>query len=320
VRAGSGPAAHHKRKLAPVFTKIIVGIDGADGGNDAVALARILGKPDSDITLLNAYSYDAAPSRGLLTGYARLLRDESDELLARAAGTNPDPLQPDTHVRHVADVSPSRALQHTAAREEANLIVVGSCHRGAVGRAVLGDVSRGVLHGAPCPVAVASHGYRDDPHVPRSIGVGFNDTPESRGALEFAASLAAETGATLKLMTSVMIPASLSTPSAFSYDVEGLLEELRAGATDALGRAASGLGPFVTTSVTEGPAGPALAQLSEEVDLVVAGSRGWGTAKRVMLGSATSHLTHHAACPVIVVPTPIVHVDEAPLVAAGAPS
>jgi nucleotide-binding universal stress UspA family protein len=303
-----------------MFTKIIVGIDGRNGGNDAVALARTLANPDSDITLINAYSYESTPSRGSLGGYARLLRDESDELLARAASASLDAPDPHTHVRHVADVSPSRAIQHTAAREEADLIVVGSCHHGAVGRVVLGDVSRGVMHGAHCPVAVAPDGYRNDTRTPTTIGVGFNDTRESRAALEFAVSLAQETGAALKLMTAVMLPPSLGAPYAFAYNVEALLEDLRTFAGDALAHAASELDVSAATAVTDGPASQALEQLSREVDLVVVGSRGWGTARRVMLGSATSHLTHHAACPVIVVPTRIGQIDEESFVEATATS
>jgi nucleotide-binding universal stress UspA family protein len=300
------------------FDRLIVGIDGRDGGRDAVALARTLAGPETEITLLNAYAYDSAPSRGSLGGYERLLRDESDELLARAASTTLAAPGPHTHVRHVADVSPSRAIQQRATREKADLIVVGSCHYGPVGRVVVGDVSRGVLHGAPCAVAVAPHGYhRSDSRRPGTVGVGFNDTAESRAALELAASLAQEHGAALELITAVMMPPSLGGIYAIADDVEGLLEELRSSAGAALAEAASELDVPVTTTVVDGSARQALEQLSREVDLVVTGSRGWGAARRVILGSASSYLTHHAGCPVIVVPTPAGETDEDPLVAAS---
>ncbi|OUD00018.1 universal stress protein [Streptosporangium minutum] len=53
-----------------------------------------------------------------------------------------------------------------AASARAGLLVVGSRGLGAVGSAVLGSVSRGVLHHAPCPVAVVRH----DPASPPSPG------------------------------------------------------------------------------------------------------------------------------------------------------
>jgi nucleotide-binding universal stress UspA family protein len=45
-----------------------------------------------------------------------------------------------------------------------------------------------------------------------------------------------------------------------------------------------------------------LAALTEDVDLLVVGSRGWGPARRVLLGGTSHHLVHHASCPVLVVP------------------
>ncbi|MEO3876008.1 universal stress protein [Nonomuraea sp. B12E4] len=57
-----------------------------------------------------------------------------------------------TVIEDVPCAHPVDAL--TAAAERADLLVVGSHGRGAVGSALLGSVSRGVLHHAHCPVAV----------------------------------------------------------------------------------------------------------------------------------------------------------------------
>ena len=46
-----------------------------------------------------------------------------------------------------------------AERGEVDLIVVGSPHRGALGRVFVGSVANSLLHGAACPVAVAPRGY-----------------------------------------------------------------------------------------------------------------------------------------------------------------
>jgi nucleotide-binding universal stress UspA family protein len=115
-----------------------------------------------------------------------------------------------------------------------------------------------------------------------------------------------------------MIPPSFGAPYAFNYPVDGLLGELRTAAGDALAEAAAELDIPATTTVIDGPAGHALERLSRSVDVVVTGSRGWGPARRVILGSATSHLTRHAACPVIVVPTTAGATGDTPLVEVGA--
>ena len=52
-------------------------------------------------------------------------------------------------------------------------IVVGSSHRGPVGRIVPGSVGERLLHGAPCPVAVAPRGYSGEAFAGiQRIGVG----------------------------------------------------------------------------------------------------------------------------------------------------
>ena len=46
----------------------------------------------------------------------------------------------------------------------------------------------------------------------------------------------------------------------------------------------------------------ALEQFSNDVDLLVCGSRGYGPLGSVLLGGVSRRLVHRAACPVIVVP------------------
>jgi propanol-preferring alcohol dehydrogenase len=49
--------------------------------------------------------------------------------------------------------SPAKATQALAAHEDASLIVIGSSHRGVVGRVLAGATAERLLRGAPCPVA-----------------------------------------------------------------------------------------------------------------------------------------------------------------------
>ena len=53
--------------------------------------------------------------------------------------------------------------------------------------------------------------------------------------------------------------------------------------------------------VLNGQPAEALLGASEDADLVVVGSRGLGGFKRLMLGSVSDQVVHHAVCPVLVV-------------------
>src|SRR6185503_15561609 len=87
------------------------------------------------------------------------------------------------------------------------VIVIGSSHRGRVGRVLTGSTGRHVAHGAPCAVAIAPHNWRTQrPDVPVTFGVGVTDSRESRDALALAGSLAAAAHAPLKAITVVHAP------------------------------------------------------------------------------------------------------------------
>ena len=60
--------------------------------------------------------------------------------------------------------------------------------------------------------------------------------------------------------------------------------------------------PEVTVSVVAGDAAEELVRASRDADLLVVGRRGGGRFHRLMMGSVSSKVTHHAACPVTVVP------------------
>lgn len=53
-----------------------------------------------------------------------------------------------------------------------------------------------------------------------------------------------------------------------------------------------------------GDPGRSITEMSADVDLLVTGSRGYGTVGTVLLGSVSRHLVDHAQCPVLVVPRP----------------
>ena len=135
-----------------MFEHVIVGIDGTDGGLDAVALAGRLGA--RRMTLVGAYRVDGVPPDVLLARYDQILREDTLAGLAaaRAAAGR------DAALLAIGD-APDRALQRVADDAGADLICIGSSRHGRLGRILPGDVARGVLQRAPCPVAIAPRGY-----------------------------------------------------------------------------------------------------------------------------------------------------------------
>ena len=75
-------------------------------------------------------------------------------------------------------------------------------------------------------------------------------------------------------------------------------------------------GSEVSGGVLEGDAATELAAASAELDLLVLGSRGYGSVRSALLGSVSRALVRSAACPVVVLPagsTVAHHADPAAL-------
>lgn len=106
-----------------------------------------------------------------------------------------------------APSSPARALHDTATSARADLIVVGSSHRGPVGRVLLGSVAERLLSGAPCAVAIAPRGYagRESRRLQRIV-VAFDGSPEAHPALGTACALAGRTRGSVRALTVIEPP------------------------------------------------------------------------------------------------------------------
>lgn len=197
--------------------------------------------------------------------------------------------------------SPAAVINDVAEREHADLIVVGSPHRGAVGRALIGSVAVGLLHGGPCAVVVAPHGYAKDRHDPfRTIAVAYDGTPESKVALHRAEAIARATNGTIRILTVVAPPVALPGVGGYAPSEPPDPNEI---VNEALRSVDSGLA--ADGRRLDGPPATTLAEACEEdVDLLVAGSRRYGPVMRVLLGSVSTQLIHKAPCPVLVVPRP----------------
>ena len=155
------------------MSEILVGIDDSAGAEDALAFARRLADATgARLQLASAYPYEEWPSRVASHELGAFLRDEAQAVLDGRAASLGDDTVP-THA--IADHSPARALHRLAERIGAALIVVGSTHRGAIGRVLPGSTGERLMHGSPCPVAIAPRGHAAEGPI-GVVGVGYDTT------------------------------------------------------------------------------------------------------------------------------------------------
>lgn len=139
------------------------------------------------------------------------------------------------------------------------------------------------------------------------IAVPVDGSPPSMRALQLAIELAKVFHSSLTLVTVIPPPPS--------YGVEFLSPETWADITKAYRDemeklAATTKKQGITSVTTECREGVVVDQLLEffnttPVDLIVMGSRGLSPSRRLILGSVSDALVHHAPCPVLVVRNPL---------------
>jgi nucleotide-binding universal stress UspA family protein len=149
---------------------------------------------------------------------------------------------------------------------------------------------------------VVPRGYRAGHHI-RMIGTAYDGSEEARGALAGAVALARALRAGLRV---VWVHEPALAPGA-AIGVPGYITpqaDLERRAREALDEAVAGLPRGIAAEgvLAIGEAVHELAAQSEDLDVLIAGSRGYGPHRAVLAGSVSGRLVRKAACPVIVVP------------------
>jgi nucleotide-binding universal stress UspA family protein len=138
------------------------------------------------------------------------------------------------------------------------------------------------------------------------IIVGIDGSDHSTLALEWAMKEAGIRHAPLTVIIVHPVIAGFSgRPVAYPTD-ESLLDQARTSAREevdkTLARLAGGGPETVTVEAVSGFPSEVLIDASRDADILVVGSRGSGGFGRLLLGSVSSQVAHHAHCPVVVIP------------------
>jgi nucleotide-binding universal stress UspA family protein len=195
--------------------------------------------------------------------------------------------------------SPARRLYEEASARHAELVVLGSSHRGEPGHTATGKVLRSLLHDSPSPIAVAPRGYADRAiGPPRVIGVAFDNSPEAHRALEFAARLATAASAALRVITVYSGGAPVEEPQPGVVTQRALMQEALHGIVADLPSELRAEPRFLAGAVAH-----VLADQSElGIDLMVMGSRAYGPIRSFWLGSVSEDLLMLSPQPLVIAP------------------
>jgi nucleotide-binding universal stress UspA family protein len=144
-----------------------------------------------------------------------------------------------------------------------------------------------------------------EPKMP-GIVVGIDGSRSGQQTLEWAVRQAVTGPAPLTVLTVHPVATSAWTGAPIRYPAEDRPEEEKArqAAQQAADQAVSELGARpgqVTVRAVSGLPARELIEASADADLIVVGSRGHGGFAGLPLGSVSSQVVSHAACPVVVV-------------------
>lgn len=277
---------------------VMVGFDGSDQARDALKLGA---------TFADAFGADlvvaVVDELDLFAGEIAGAKERATDLEATLE-IAAEQLGGQEFERKTISGSVPECLELVALDVSADVLIVGSTHRGEIGRVLPGSVGERLLAGASCAVAIAPNGYaRHEASRLERIGVGVDAEEESKTALRLANEVAIASGGSLRLIAVVPILQELI-PGRISGTAPGYARFVRDHLAAELKRAMAMSSPALEIAevLAEGDPAEVLCEQSRELDLLVVGSRGYGPLRRVFLGGVASKVIRHASCPVLVTP------------------
>jgi nucleotide-binding universal stress UspA family protein len=281
-----------------IYRTIVVGYRPDEHGEDALALARVLAGARSTERVTVVEIVDGSRSHPKAVDPPALDWPAHVEVAARAVKADA-----------VAD-----ALRSIGAEESADIVVLGSTHRGLAGRVFAGTTASALFGDAPWPIVIAPRNFRGSPAPIRTVGVAFDNSSEAQAALDWAAEVAVEFSAAMRLIGVVAPPLPAE---AWAGSVPGeawagglsiaesmqVSDNLRDRSRGDLERARASVGRSDAETVTVvGDVVAGLRDAAEQLDLLVVGTHHEELFGRLLMGSVSRGLAHGCPAPLAAVP------------------
>lgn len=305
------------------MTVVLTPIDGSARALRAVPWAARLAGKEGSVVLLRVVPPQPAYAEALLTlagsgeqGVDRIRREweqianaDLDEAAATIADSGA------AVQRDIEEGEPEERIIAAADSHGAEMIVMASHGRGAIGRAIFGSVADRVTRTATIPVLVLRTPEDEAPEDPpvRRIVVPLDGSELAEEALPVALRVAKTLGVPIHVVRAVDPVATMPVPrGAFGVSpivtaevADQIWNESEAEAKDTVRDAIARLrndGAEVDGATLSGSPFFAISDAAAPDDLLVLTSHGRGGVRRWLLGSVAEKLVREAPAPVLLVP------------------
>jgi nucleotide-binding universal stress UspA family protein len=297
--------------------KILVPLDGSTLAEQAIPFAAALAEPDEELVLFHVADGPTPPSD--VRGWRLPMTDQDlakQEDLTRQALAATGERWHDVATRfdvRVGEGDPAREILRAAGEIGAELIVMASHGRGALGRWTFGSVADRVARVSPVPVMIVRAQDASVEVAPASISrfvVPLDGSDLATQALPVAARLAQRTQRPVHLVCAIPPADDLLVPTpgfglpraneAYRDAVAALEEQANRMLVDNA-RAVERADIPVTQQLAEGQPFAAIVDATHPGDVIVLTSHGHGGPAWWALGSVAEKLIRHAPGPVVVV-------------------
>jgi nucleotide-binding universal stress UspA family protein len=276
--------------------RILVPVDGSEEASAALPYAAALATPEMEIVLLTVVpsATDADAARASLETAAQRMRVAGQSVRTEVATGNP-----------------ARRIVDTAVELRAEMIVMASHGRGAVGRLIYGSVADRVGRESPVPVMVV----RTKQLAPGPVGitrlvVPLDGSSRAESALPVATTISRRLGTPISLVRVVdpadVMPPAVGVGETIPFEIydeaEKEIEQEARHYLDTMAQKLREQGLPVTISLLMGSPASSIEEATHLGDVVVLSSHERTRVMRWLLGSVAEKLTREDESPVILVP------------------